>query len=102
MSFDEKAEDLAWSSLEINLIIEETTYGCSFGAQSNSTIQDGKVSPKLGADGSTFTTEIDATDSESYTHFDLPGQFGVKQYRLLDEVFINRHLSLRGSFLDIY
>ena len=74
LGFDEKAEDLAWSSLEINLIIEETTYGCSFGAQSNSTIQDGKVSPKLGADGSTFTTEIDATDSESYTHFDLPGQ----------------------------
>ena len=35
---------------------------------------DGKVIPKLGADGSTFTTEIDATDSESYTHFDLPGQ----------------------------
>ena len=35
---------------------------------------DGKVIPKLGADGSTFTTEIDATDSESYTHFDLPDQ----------------------------
>jgi hypothetical protein len=74
LSFDEKAEDLAWSSLEINLIIEGTTYGCSFGAQSNSTIQNGKVSPKLGADGSTFTTEVDSTDSESYTHFDLPGQ----------------------------
>ena len=74
LSFDEKAEDLAWSSLEINLIIEGTTYGCSFGAQSNSTIQNGKVSPKLGADGSTFTTEVDATDSESFTHFDLPGQ----------------------------
>ena len=74
LSFGEEAEDLAWSSLEINLIIEETTYGCSFGAQSNSTSIDGKVNPKLGADGFTFTTEIDATDSESYTHFDLPGQ----------------------------
>lgn len=74
LSFDEEAEDLAWSSLEINLVIEETTYGCSFGAQSNSTTMDGKVNPKLGADGFTFTTEIDATDSESYTHFDLPGQ----------------------------
>ena len=40
----------------------------------NSTSIDGKVNPKLGADGFTFTTEIDATDSESYTHFDLPGQ----------------------------
>lgn len=74
LSFDDEAEDLAWSSLEINLIIEETRYGCSFGAQSNSTSIDGKVNPKLGADGFTFTTEIDATDSESYTHFDLPGQ----------------------------
>ena len=74
LSFDDDAEDLAWSSLEINLIIEETKYGCSFGAQSNSASLDGKVVPKLGADGSTFTTEIDATDSESYTHFDLPGQ----------------------------
>lgn len=74
MSFDDDAEDLAWSSLEINLVIEETTYGCSFGAQSNSANPDGKVTPKLGADGFTFTTEIDATDSESYTHFDLPGQ----------------------------
>ena len=74
LSFNDGAEDLPWSSLEINLVIEETTYGCSFGAQSNSTSQDGKVTPKLGADGFTFTTEIDATDSESYTHFDLPGQ----------------------------
>lgn len=74
LSFDEGAEDLSWSSLEINLVIEKTTYGCSFGAQSNSTSTDGKVNPKLGADGFTFTTEIDATDSESYTHFDLPGQ----------------------------
>ncbi|MBJ62970.1 MAG: hypothetical protein CMB57_06915 [Euryarchaeota archaeon] len=74
LSFDDDAEDLAWPSLEINLIIEETKYGCSFGAQSNSASLDGKVVPKLGSDGSTFTTEIDATDSESYTHFDLPGQ----------------------------
>lgn len=74
LSFDDEAEDLAWSSLEINLIIEETRYGCSFGAQSNSTSKDGKVNPNLGADGFTFTTEIDATDSESFTHLDLPGQ----------------------------
>ena len=36
LNFDEDAEDLAWSSLEISLIIEETAYGCSFGSQSNS------------------------------------------------------------------
>lgn len=74
LSFDNDAEDLLWSSLEIDLIIDETTYGCSFGAQSNSTGLEGRVTPKLGADGFTFTTEIDATDSESFTHFDLPRQ----------------------------
>ena len=35
---------------------------------------DGLVVAKLGADGSTFTTEIDATDTSSFTHFDLPNQ----------------------------
>ena len=102
LSFDEGAEDLSWSSLEINLVIEDTIYGCSFGAQSNSTDIDGKVTPKLGADGFTFTTEVDATDSESYTHFDLPRQLESNRYRLLDEVFIYRHLSVRWGLLDIH
>lgn len=74
LNFAEDAEDLAWSSLEISLIIEGTAYGCSFGSQSNSDLFSGKITPNLGADGSTFTTEIDATDTESYTFFDVPGQ----------------------------
>ena len=74
LNFDEGAEDLLWSSLEINLMIEGETYGCSFGSQSNTNSQSGKVSPNLGADGLTFTTVIDATDSDSYTYFDLPNQ----------------------------
>lgn len=74
LNFDEGAEDLLWSSLEINLMIEGETYGCSFGSQSNTDSQSGKVSPNLGADGLTFTTVIDATDSDSYTFFDLPNQ----------------------------
>lgn len=74
LNFDDGAEDLLWSSLEINLLIEGETYGCSFGSQSNSDSQNGKVSPNLGADGLTFTTVVDATDSDSYTYFDLPNQ----------------------------
>ncbi len=74
LSFEDGAEDLAWSSLEINLIIDDTNYGCSFGSQSNIESPDSKVIPRLGADGSTFTTEVDATDSESYTYLDLSQQ----------------------------
>ena len=92
LSFDDGAENLSWSSLEINLIIDETTYGCSFGAQSNSISLEGKVAPKLGADGYTFTTEIDATDSESYTHFDLPSQLESN----------NTDYWMRFSSTDIY
>ena len=54
LTFDKGAEDLSWSSVEINLIIEDTLHGCSFGAQSNQTLQQGKIIPKLGADGLTF------------------------------------------------
>ena len=74
LDFGDGAENLSWSSLEISLIINEEKYGCSFGSQSNSEMNDGKVVPKLGADGQTFTTEVDATDSDSYTFFDLAQQ----------------------------
>ena len=37
-------------------------------------MEDSKVVPRLGADGQTFTTEVDATDSESYTFFDVAQQ----------------------------
>ena len=47
LNFDDGAEDLLYSSLEINLLIEGETYGCSFGSQSNSDSQNGKVSPNL-------------------------------------------------------
>ena len=74
LSFEEGAEDIAWSSLEINLIIDEESYGCSFGSQSNIESSNSKVVPRLSADGYTFTTEVDSTDSESYTYFDLSQQ----------------------------
>ena len=74
LDFGDGAEDLSWSSLEISLLIDEQSYGCSFGSQSNSELGESKVVPRLGADGQTFTTEVDATDSESYTYFDLAQQ----------------------------
>ena len=74
LSFEEDGEDLPWASLDISLEIEGVRHGCSFGSQSNSDIVDSKVLPKLSADGFTFTTEIDATNSEDYTYFDLPAQ----------------------------
>ena len=75
LDFSDDAEDLSWSSLEISLIVNQEIYGCSFGSQSNSEMEDSKVVPRLGADGQTFTTEVDATDSESYTFFDVAQQF---------------------------
>jgi len=75
LDFSDDAGDLSWSSLEISIIVDQEIYGCSFGSQSNSEMEDSKVVPRLGADGQTFTTEVDATDSESYTFFDVAQQF---------------------------
>ena len=63
---------------------------------------DGKVTPKLGADGFTFTTEIDATDSESYTHFDLPGQLESNSTDYWMKFSSTDIYLSDGSFLDIY
>ena len=78
LSFDTGGEDLSWSSVEINLEVDEETYGCSFGSQSVSQ-QDGAIKSNLGADGKTFTTQVDATDSESYTYIDVAEQQEANQ-----------------------
>ena len=65
LSFAEGGEDLAWTSLQIEIIADEQQYTCSFGSQSTEDLNEGNVVATLGADGSTFTTMIDATeDSE--------------------------------------
>jgi len=73
LSIIEGQEDLEWSSLEFSLSVDDVNYPCSFGLHSQSN-SEGLVVAKLGADGATFTTEIDATDTNSFTHFDLPNQ----------------------------
>jgi len=74
LRFDTGAEDLAWSSLHLSIATSEVTYMCSFGSQSTQINSSSLVKASLSADGGTFTTEIDATDEESFTHLDLPGQ----------------------------
>ena len=74
LEFESGGEDLSWSSLEISLEVSGESYGCSFGSQSVSEVESGKIEVKLGADGKTFTTEVDATDSESFTYMDLGQQ----------------------------
>ena len=74
LSFDDKAEDLSWASLEISLEVDGNSNVCSFGYHSNANHTGSKVSTTLSADGLTFTTEIDATDSESFTYFDIAQQ----------------------------
>ena len=76
LSFDEDAEDLLWSSLEISIEINGESNTCSFGSQSKSNGTSNNVMPNLGADGFTFTTLIDATDDDSFTLYDLPEQMG--------------------------
>ena len=92
LSFADDAEDLLWSSLEVSLVIDGQTSSCSFGSQLNSNLSGGKVSPKLGADGLTFTTKIDSTDEDEYTYFDLSEQ---------EEVDEEEHW-MRFSSTDIY
>ena len=73
LSFAEGGEDLAWTSVQIEITANEQQYTCSFGSQSAEDLNEGKVRSTLGADGSTFTTVIDAT-SDAFTYFDLPNQ----------------------------
>lgn len=73
LSFAEGGEDLAWTSVQIELTVDDQQYTCSFGSQSAEGSNDGSVKSTLGADGSTFTTVVDAT-TDTFTYFDLPNQ----------------------------
>jgi hypothetical protein len=73
LSFAEGGEDLAWSSVQIEIIANEQQYTCSFGSQSAEDLDESKISSTLGADGATFTTMVDAT-SDTFVYFDLPNQ----------------------------
>ncbi len=74
LSFSEAEEDLSWSSMQIELVAEDERFTCSFGSQTAASTNATKVTANLGADGSTFTTVVDATDETSFTHLDIAGQ----------------------------
>jgi hypothetical protein len=74
LSFEGEAAPLLWSSLTVEIEVGNASFACGFGAQSIDTESSAKVQPKLGADGLTFTTVVDATDEEAFTHVDLPRQ----------------------------
>ena len=74
LAFDGEAENLSWASLEVALEINGTIHGCGFGQQSIPSAEGALIQPRLGADGYTFTTVVDATDDASFTHLSLPDQ----------------------------
>ena len=92
VSFQDGAEPLLWSSVEMSLLVNGTTYSCGFGQQSLPSSEGALVKPLLGADGQTFTTVVDATDEETFTFLSIPHQ------RESDE---SNH-SLRFSSTDIF
>ena len=73
LAFAEGGEDLAWTSVQIGITANEEEYTCSFGSQSAEDSSGGKVVSTLGADGTTFTTSIDAR-ADTFTYFDIPNQ----------------------------
>lgn len=91
LSFAEGGEDLAWTSLQIEILADEQQYTCSFGSQSTEDLNEGNVVATLGADGSTFTTVIDATE-DTFTYLDVPNQL---------ESNISNH-TMRFSTTDIF
>ena len=74
LSFDDGADDLLWSSMDIGLEIDGVSHTCSFGSQSTSSQVSEKIFTKLGADGQTFTVEIDASDEEEFTYLQVDKQ----------------------------
>jgi len=92
LTFAEGGEDLDWASTEIIVKVGDQQFPCSFGSMSLGQTNQSKVSPTLSADGVTFTTEIDATDEASFTHFNISTQRGSE----------SNHSTMRFSKTDIY
>lgn len=74
LSFEDGAEDLDWTSMLIELEVNDESFTCSFGSQSVTSDSDSKVSSRLSSDGVTFSTTIDATSEDEFTYFSIPKQ----------------------------
>jgi len=103
LSFEEGAEDLPWSSLQLQLEIDGETYGCTFGSQSTEVDEASRVQPSLGADGLTFLTQVDATREEQFTFVDVPNQASSNEsdYTLrFSKTDIHMNDGLRWQFVE--
>lgn len=103
LSFEEGAEDLPWSSLQLQLEIDGETYGCTFGSQSTEVDEASRVQPSLGADGLTFLTQVDATREEQFTYVDVPNQASSNEsdYTLrFSKTDIHMNDGLRWQFVE--
>ncbi len=74
LSFNGQAESLSWASMDISVEVNGVFHSCGFGAQSLPSATDALVQPRLGADGHTFTTVVDATNEDAFTHVLIPAQ----------------------------
>ena len=74
LSFQDGAENLDWASMMIEVVVDEQSYTCSFGSQSVAVDEDAKVNSRLSSDGVTFSTTIDATSEDAFTHVSIPMQ----------------------------
>ncbi len=74
LSFQDGAENLDWASMMIEVIVDEQFYTCSFGSQSVAVDEDTRVNARLSSDGVTFSTTIDATSEDTFTHVSIPIQ----------------------------
>lgn len=92
LSFAEGGENIDWASTEIIVKVGNEQFPCSFGSMSLEQMNQSKVTPTLSADGVTFTTEIDATDDESFTHFNISTQREGE----------SNHSTMKFSKTDIY
>ena len=100
LSFSEADEDLAWSSMQIELVAEDERFTCSFGTQSAASTNATKVTASLSADGSTFTTIVDATDETSFTHLDIPRQTATDEANYTIRMAKTMRLKQPSSCLD--
>lgn len=74
LSFKQGGENLDWASMQIELVVDENSYTCSFGSQSVVWKEESKVFSRLASDGLSFSTTLDATSESEFTYLSLPSQ----------------------------
>ena len=74
LSFKQGGENLDWASMQIELVVDENSYTCSFGSQSVVLERGIEGIFTLASDGLSFSTTLDATSESEFTYLSLPSQ----------------------------